>query len=170
VKLSAVADAFVALGSNLGDREAHLRFGLSALAGMPGTTVVATSRVYETEPLGPAQHPYLNAVVQISTRLEPRELLDEMLAAETRAGRQRDPAERYAPRTLDLDLLLYGDELIEEPGLRVPHPRMHERAFVLIPLADVAADRVHPVIRASVAELAAIHRGGTSVVVWPHPL
>jgi 2-amino-4-hydroxy-6-hydroxymethyldihydropteridine diphosphokinase len=166
---SAPAIAYVALGSNLGDREAHLRFGISALGDLPGTTVVAMSRVYETEPLGPAPGAYLNAVAHVSTQLEPRELLDDMLAAEMRAGRERDPAERYAPRTLDLDLLLYGDELIEEPGLTLPHPRMHERAFVLIPLADVAADRVHPAIRATIAELAAPYRRATTVALWPHP-
>lgn len=129
--------AFVALGSNLGDRWGHLR---AALAGLPG--VVGVSGVYETEPVGgPAgQPPYLNAVVELDTALLPGQLLEVGQALEAAAGRVR--AERWGPRTLDVDVLLVGDLVVDEPDLAVPHPRMWERAFVLIPLHDLAPDLV----------------------------
>lgn len=128
--------AFLALGSNLGDREAFLR---EATAGMPD--LVAVSGVYETEPLGSSQ-PYLNAVVELDTSLSPRELLEVCRRLESAAARERDPSERYAPRTLDVDVLLVGDLVVDEPDLEVPHPRMWERPFVLVPLHDLAPDLV----------------------------
>jgi 2-amino-4-hydroxy-6-hydroxymethyldihydropteridine diphosphokinase len=128
--------AFLALGSNLGDREANLR---RAVAGIPD--VVAVSTVYETEPLG-SSLPYLNAVVRLETTLSARDLLEVCRRLEREAGRARDPHDRYAPRTLDVDVLLAGDEVVDEPDLEVPHPRMRERPFVLVPLADVAPDLV----------------------------
>src|SRR5262245_38908880 len=116
--------AYIALGSNLGDRERHLCAALAALRELRGVREVVASRVYETDPVGPGeQRPYLNAVVRVSTALSPRELLDRLLAIERTRGRERS-AERNAPRTLDLDLLLYGEREIDEPGLVVPHPRM----------------------------------------------
>ncbi len=132
--------AFLALGSNLGDRWATLR---AAVAGTPD--VVAVSPVYETEPLGgpPDQPSYLNAVVELDTQLSPRELLELAHRLETAAGRERHPgAERNAPRTLDVDVLLVGDLVVDEPDLVVPHPRMGERRFVLQPLSDLAPDDV----------------------------
>jgi 2-amino-4-hydroxy-6-hydroxymethyldihydropteridine diphosphokinase len=131
-----MARAFLALGSNLGDREANLR---RAVAGIPDLDAV--SPVYETEPLG-SSLPYLNAVVRLETALSARELLELCRRLEQEAGRARDPADRYAPRTLDVDVLLVGDEVVDEPDLEVPHPRMWERPFVLVPLADVAPDLV----------------------------
>lgn len=128
--------ALLALGSNLGDREASLR---RAVAGIPD--VAAVSAVYETEPLG-SSLPYLNAVVALDTDLSPRQLLDVCRRLEQEAGRERDPDDRYAPRTLDVDVLLVGDAVVDEPDLQVPHPRMWERPFVLVPLADVAPDLV----------------------------
>ena len=127
----------MALGSNLGDRRAHLR---AAVAGLPG--VVAVSPVYETEPVGgpSRQPPYLNAVVELDTDLGARELLEVGQALESAAGRVR--AERWGPRTLDIDVLLLGDQAVDEPDLVVPHPRMRERAFVLVPLHDLAPDLV----------------------------
>jgi len=146
--------ACIALGSNLGDREAHLAAAIAALRCEPGVEVVAVSPVYETDPVGPPpQGPYLNAAVRVKTGLAPRELLDCLLRIEVAEGRRRS-RERNAARTLDLDLLLYGDERIDEPGLVVPHPRLHERAFVLEPLCDVAAERVHPVLRDTIEDLA----------------
>jgi 2-amino-4-hydroxy-6-hydroxymethyldihydropteridine diphosphokinase len=140
--------AFVALGSNLGDRSAHLRGGRAALAALPATRLVASSRVYETAPVGPPpQGPYLNAVVQLETRGSARELLARMLAIERAEGRKRDPdEERWGPRTLDLDLLLFSESRIDEDGLQVPHPRLHERPFVLEPLCELAGDQQHPVL------------------------
>ena len=129
--------AFLALGSNLGDRWALLRRGV---AGLPD--VVAVSPVYETDPVGGPddQGAYLNLVVELDTDLSPRELLAAAQRAE--AGAQRVRTERWGPRTLDVDVLLVGDEVVDEPDLVVPHPRMWERAFVLVPLADLAPDLV----------------------------
>ncbi len=132
----------IALGSNLGDREAHLAFGLSALPGF--ITNLRQSRWYDTAPVGVAtdQPRYLNGVVVGETSLGARELLDRLLAIEREAGRIR-PAARAA-RTLDLDLILFGEERIDEDGLTVPHPRFRERLFVLEPLADVAPGWIDP--------------------------
>jgi 2-amino-4-hydroxy-6-hydroxymethyldihydropteridine diphosphokinase len=134
--------AFLALGSNLGDRLATLQGAVDRLDARPSIDVVRSSRVYETEPVGPPQPPYLNAVIEIRTELEPRELLNECLAIEGELGRVR--AERWGPRTIDIDVLTYDEREIDEPDLEIPHPRMHERAFVLIPLTDLTAD---PVLR-----------------------
>ncbi|HWI16932.1 MAG TPA: 2-amino-4-hydroxy-6-hydroxymethyldihydropteridine diphosphokinase [Vicinamibacterales bacterium] len=141
----------IALGSNLGDREANLAFGLSALPGF--ITSLKQSTWHDTEPFGvsPDQPRYLNGVVIGETELTARELLDRLLAIEQEAGRKRPSA--MAPRTLDLDLILYGDKKIEEPGLAVPHPRFRERRFVLEPLAEVAPDWIDPATGRSIREL-----------------
>jgi len=138
--------AYVALGSNLGDRERTLRFAVAAIARLPGTAVTATSSVYATAPVGvdTPQPDYYNAVVGIDTALSPRDLLEALQTIERDAGRMRDPAVRNAARTLDLDILTYGDRTIDEDGLRVPHPRLHERAFVLAPLAEIAPQTLVP--------------------------
>ncbi len=130
---------FIGLGSNLGDRAAHIRQALRELGERGDIRVLACSRLYETEPLGgpPGQPLYLNAVAELATNLTPRELLTRLLEIEERHGRQRTIPN--GPRTLDLDLLLYGDHVINEPDLVVPHPRMWERPFVLQPLAEIRA-------------------------------
>jgi 2-amino-4-hydroxy-6-hydroxymethyldihydropteridine diphosphokinase len=129
--------AFVGIGSNLGDREGNLRQAVELLSAEDGIDVVAVSEIRETDPVGPVeQGPFLNAAIRIKTDLGPRELLERLLAVEQRLGRVR--RERWGPRTIDLDLLLYGDEVVDEPGLTVPHPRLHERRFALEPLADLA--------------------------------
>lgn len=147
--------AYIALGSNLGNRRAHLESALEQLRQTPGVEVLAVSRFWETEPVGgpPAQHPYLNAVCAVATELSPFELHRELLRIEQTHGRQR--GEANAPRTLDLDLLLYGEEIIQSAELIIPHPRMHQRAFVLGPLAELAPTLIHPVLRRSVVELLA---------------
>ena len=123
--------AYVGVGANLGDREATIR---AALAALPG--VVAVSQLRETEPVGAVhQPPFLNGAAALETELSPRELLDALLAVERELGRER--RERWGPRTIDLDLLLYGSETVDEPGLTVPHPRLHERRFALEPLLDL---------------------------------
>jgi 2-amino-4-hydroxy-6-hydroxymethyldihydropteridine diphosphokinase len=133
-----VTRAYIALGSNLGDREATLRGAVEALAAEPGIDVVAVSRFLDTEPVGVVDQPrFLNGAAALETTLSARDLLDVLLAVERRFGRSREGVPAQGPRTLDLDLLLYGDAQIDEPGLRVPHPRLHERAFVLEPLADL---------------------------------
>jgi 2-amino-4-hydroxy-6-hydroxymethyldihydropteridine diphosphokinase len=129
--------AFLGLGSNLGDRWAQLR---EAVAGLPTEEVVAVSPVYETDPVGgpPGQPPYLNLVVELATSRSPRDLLELARRLEQAGGRVR--AERHGPRTLDVDVLLVGDLVVDEPDLVVPHPRMFERRFVLAPLADLAPE------------------------------
>jgi len=132
-----VSIAYLGLGSNLGDRLAHLQFALDGLAARAGM-VVAVSAVYETQPMGgPAQPDYLNAVVALDTALDARGLLELAQGLEVEAGRDRD-GERWGPRPLDIDILMVGDERVAEDDLIVPHPRLHQRGFVLAPLADVA--------------------------------
>lgn len=132
--------AFLGLGSNLGDRAGTIRRALREIGRLPGTRLDAVSSLYETLPVGPPQPPYVNAVARVTTRLDPRELLAACLDVEARFGRVR--AERWGPRTLDIDLLLFGEREIDEPGLAVPHPRMTGRAFVLVPLAELDPERL----------------------------
>jgi 2-amino-4-hydroxy-6-hydroxymethyldihydropteridine diphosphokinase len=120
---------------------------------LPKTHLLRLSPVYETDPVGPPQPPYLNMVAELETELSPKGLLAEMLRVEKALGRER--RERWGPRTLDLDLLLYGDLVLEEAGLSVPHPRLHERAFVLVPLLDLLPEGRHPLLGQSFAELLA---------------
>ena len=132
-------EAFLGLGGNLGDRAATLAAAIDDLRAAAGVRVTRVSSLYETPPWGPVpQGAYLNACVAIETTLSARALLDLCLAIEKRHGRER--LVRWGPRTLDIDLLLYGAAQIDEPGLIVPHPRMAERAFVLVPLAEIAPD------------------------------
>jgi 2-amino-4-hydroxy-6-hydroxymethyldihydropteridine diphosphokinase len=139
-----VTRAYVGLGANLGARDRTLAAAVDALAAEDGVEVVAVSALRETEPVGVGEQPrFLNGAVALETTLAPRELLDLLLAIEQRFGRVRVAGE-HGPRTLDLDLLVYGDEEIDEPGLAVPHPRLHERRFVLEPLADLAPGLVVP--------------------------
>jgi len=144
--------AYIGLGSNLGEREQTIRSALKALAEREGIEVTAVSRLIETAPVGgPPQGDYLNGVAEITTTLGPQRLLQVLLEIEDEFGRAR--GERWGPRTLDLDLLLYGDAVVETQDLQVPHPRMHERLFVLEPLCDIAPAAIHPVLRATAAEL-----------------
>jgi 2-amino-4-hydroxy-6-hydroxymethyldihydropteridine diphosphokinase len=136
--------AFVGLGSNLGDREANLRSALDALAAEPGIAVVSVSSFRDTDPVGLEEQPrFINAAAALETELEPRALLERLLAVERRLGRTRE-GPRFGPRTIDLDLLVYGDERIAERGLEVPHPRLHERRFALEPLAELDPGLVVP--------------------------
>jgi 2-amino-4-hydroxy-6-hydroxymethyldihydropteridine diphosphokinase len=135
--------AYLGLGSNLGDRLENLRRAVTMLAEGPRTSVVRSSRVYETEPVGgPHQPPYLNAVVEVATELEPRDLLDACARIEDELGRVRTV--RWGPRPIDVDILTYDRRTIDRPDLVVPHPRMHERGFVLVPLAELDEDPMLP--------------------------
>jgi 2-amino-4-hydroxy-6-hydroxymethyldihydropteridine diphosphokinase len=139
-----VPRAFVGLGANLGDRDAALRRAVELLGEHDGVDVVAVSAVRETEPVGVLDQPrFLNAACVVDTTLVPRALLDVLLEVERALGRVRG-AERYGPRTIDLDLLVYGGEVVDEPGLVVPHPRLHERRFALEPLLDLDPGLVVP--------------------------
>ena len=139
-----VTRAYVGLGSNLGDRAAMLSAALEQLAAEPEISLVAVSGFRETDPVGITDQPrFLNAAAAVDTELPARELLDRLLAVEGRLGRTRT-GPRFGPRTIDLDLLLYGDAVIVEQGLQVPHPRLHERLFALEPLAELDAAMVVP--------------------------
>jgi 2-amino-4-hydroxy-6-hydroxymethyldihydropteridine diphosphokinase len=136
--------AYVGLGANLGDREGALRAALAALDAMEGIEVVAVSTFRETDPVDYLDQPrFLNAAAALDTTLAPRALLDALLEVERSLGRTRE-GPRFGPRTIDLDLLLYGDESFDEPGLTVPHPRLHVRAFALEPLAELDPGLVVP--------------------------
>ena len=152
-----MARAYVGLGSNLGDRHASLDAALAALAAAPGVAVAGVSSFRETEPVGYLdQPPFLNAAAALDTALPARALLDLLLRVERDLGRVRE-GPRYGPRTIDLDLLLYGEEVVAEPGLVVPHPRLHERAFVLEPLAELDPALLVPGIGTVQALLAGLH-------------
>ncbi len=140
----------LSLGSNLGDRPANLRSAIAALA--PAVRVTRESPVYETAPWGFEDQPsFLNMVVEGETDLPPLELLKFLKTLETELG--RTPTFRYGPRLIDLDILFYDDLILETPELTIPHPKLHERAFVLVPLADVAPEFVHPFIQQNIAYL-----------------
>lgn len=164
--MTAAERVFVSLGSNLGDREAHFALALRRLAALPDTAVEALSPVFETDPVGPPpQGPFLNAVAELRTGLDPRALLESLLDIEREAGRTRE-ATRWLARPLDLDLLLYGERVIDESGLTVPHPRLDERPFVLEPLMSLAPRLVHPLHGTRVDELAARVRDPHAVRRW----
>lgn len=149
------AQAFIAVGANLGDREGTIRAALSALDVTPGIRVVRVSPLLENPAVGGPEGapPFLNGAAELATTLSPHDLLARLLEIERTLGRQR--RQKWAPRTIDLDLLLYGEQVVNTPDLKVPHPLMHERDFVLTPLAAIAPDVVHPVLHVSVSELAA---------------
>lgn len=152
--------AYIGLGSNLEEPRAQLRRALEALGRLERSELLRSSPFYRSAPMGPADQPdYLNAVAALRTELPPLELLDRLQAIETEQGRRRG-AQRWGPRTLDLDLLLYGQERIDSPRLSVPHPGLTERSFVLVPLLDIAPDLVLPDGRALAALAAACPRDG----------
>ena len=145
---------YIGLGSNLGDREGNLRDALELMNAEPSITVRRVSSFIDTQPVGgPPQGSYLNAVAEVETALEPRELLDALQRIERSLGRVRTV--RWGPRTIDLDIVLLGDAVVDEPGLEIPHPRMHEREFVLRPLCELAPGALHPRLRKTAAELLA---------------
>ena len=146
---------FIGIGANLGDRAANIELARRALSQLPQTRLVRFSKVYETEPVGPMpQEKYLNAAAEIETQLDPHELLNQLQAIEASAGRT-PVGERikWGPRPLDLDILLYDQRVISSDKLAVPHPLMHERWFVLKPLAEIAPEATHPTLEMTVAQL-----------------
>jgi 2-amino-4-hydroxy-6-hydroxymethyldihydropteridine diphosphokinase len=149
--------AYIGLGANVGETAETLRRALEMLAKREGITVWRISQFVKTAPVGGPddQPPYLNAAAELHTTLTPEELLAVLHEIEAALGRNRNNELRWGPRTCDLDILLYGNEDIDQPDLRIPHPRMHERKFVLEPLAQIAPDAVHPTREKSVAQLLA---------------
>lgn len=152
--------AYLSLGSNLGNRVKNLSDVLQRLA-MAGT-VQAVSSLYETEPVDVTDQPwFVNCVVALETDLPPRDLLKTLLGIEHAMGRQRTRAK--GPRTIDIDILMYGESVVDEPGLQIPHPAMHQRRFVLEPMVEVAPDVVHPLFKKTMRELLAALPAGQSV-------
>lgn len=148
------ASVYLSLGSNLGDRADHLRRALEAVAALPDTRLAAQSSVHETAPWGVADQPsFLNLAAEIETAFGPLELLNAVKALEVRLGRTQGP--QWGPRVIDIDLVLWQDTVMETDALTLPHPRFRERAFVLLPLREIAPDAVDPVTGRTVAELAA---------------
>jgi len=148
-----MVDIFIGLGSNLGDREANIKAAIDLLNKNTAIDVEKVSSFIETIPEGgpEKQPPYLNGVAGLNTMLPAGSLLNEMLAIEKKLGRKRTVP--WGPRTMDLDLLLYGQQIIDEVNVKVPHPRMHKRLFVLQPLAEIAPDIVHPILKKTIKEL-----------------
>ena len=159
--------AYIAIGGNLGDRRTYLEAGIKEAAALPNTRLAAVSCAYETRPLGPVAQPdFLNAVFAIETSLAPEALLAALLAAEKKYQRQRRI--HWGPRTLDLDLLLYGERVVESASLTLPHPRMNERSFVLVPLCEIAPDLLHPITGLPfAAHLAALPDAGNASPIGP---
>jgi 2-amino-4-hydroxy-6-hydroxymethyldihydropteridine diphosphokinase len=164
-------DAYIAIGANLGDRLQSMRHALAALRKIQGVEVRAASSVYDTAPVGPPDQPrYLNAAVAVRTTLGPRQLLDALLAVERDLGRERGTT-RWTARTIDLDLILHGECRVDDGDLRVPHPRFRERAFVLLPLAEIApfardpetGERVESLLRACPGRSDAVRIGPLEV-------
>jgi 2-amino-4-hydroxy-6-hydroxymethyldihydropteridine diphosphokinase len=152
---------FISLGSNLGDRVLNCRKAIERLKGAEGVTLVRESSFYETEPWGSVvQGSFINCAVEITTTHKPQDLLDLLKRIELDIG--RTPSPRQGPRQIDLDIIFYGDTVVGEKGLTIPHPRLHQRAFVLVPLAEIAPGFIHPVLEKSVSELAMGVKGGVT--------
>jgi 2-amino-4-hydroxy-6-hydroxymethyldihydropteridine diphosphokinase len=156
----AAATCFIGIGSNLGDRRSLCLEALRRLEKLPSIRIIAVSSLYETEPVGEGySSPFLNGAAELSTTLSPREFLTAVLSIEGDLGRDRsregsrEGSKVGRDRTIDIDLLLFGDLVLHEPGLTIPHPRLHERRFVLEPLADIAPDVIHPVFKEKVSDL-----------------
>ncbi len=163
---------YVAVGANLGDREATFAAVIRALEAEPDLLLLAASPVYESDPVGPGeQSAYLNAALRLRSWLAPVELLERLQRIEVSLGRDRSAeAVRWGPRPIDLDLLFFGERCIDLPELIVPHPRAHERLFVMAPMAELDPELSHPILGRTMAAIARARRGQESVRPWPRPM
>jgi 2-amino-4-hydroxy-6-hydroxymethyldihydropteridine diphosphokinase len=144
---------YIGLGSNLGDRKANIREAEERLAALPATRIVKASSLYESEPLGNAKTWFVNSVLEIETEFEPDELLKRTKAIETAMGRKRVKGKRWGSRIIDLDILLFDSQTIGKRTLKIPHPEMHKRRFVLLPLSELAPHVTHPQLGTTISEL-----------------
>jgi len=150
---SVESSVYIALGSNLGDRELNLLRGVAEIGKLPGSKVTALSGFYDTQPVGPVvQENFLNAVLRLETSLTPQQLLTELQRIESEIFKRKRTVE-WGPRVIDLDIIFYGDSIVAEANLDIPHPHLHERRFVLAPLAEIAPGFIHPRLGRSVAEI-----------------
>jgi 2-amino-4-hydroxy-6-hydroxymethyldihydropteridine diphosphokinase len=154
--------AFIGLGTNLGDRAANYRQAIQRIGHLPESRIVSHSSIYETEPVGDIEGVFLNGVIELETEMAADLLMRRLLAIERAMGRKRSPGRKpadahrkYRPRIIDLDLLFFDREIIQTPALTVPHPRLHERRFVLAPMAELAPALIHPALNVSISELLA---------------
>lgn len=159
--------AYIGIGSNLGDRKANALEAVDRVAKLPGTKIVRASSLYESEPLGNAKTWFVNSVIEVETELSPEELLKKLKAIETAMGRKRVKGKRWGSRIIDLDILLCGREVVEKRTLKIPHPEMHKRRFVLLPLAELAPHVVHPHLGQSVSALLATLKDEKRVTLLP---
>jgi 2-amino-4-hydroxy-6-hydroxymethyldihydropteridine diphosphokinase len=144
--------AYIGIGSNLGEKVENCRRAIEAIGSDARNRVVGCSRLFRTEPVGKKdQEWFINGVAAVETTMSPRELLEFLLSIEKEMGRAR--IERWGPRIIDLDILFYGDRVLNEEGLQIPHPRLHERRFVMVPLKDIAPDLVHPIFQRTVSQI-----------------
>jgi 2-amino-4-hydroxy-6-hydroxymethyldihydropteridine diphosphokinase len=150
-----MSTVYICLGSNLGDRVGYIQQAHKLLNDTEGISVIDSSSLYETEPYGyKEQEWFVNAIIQIETNLSPQKLLEECQRIEKQLGRKRHPeAPMWGPRTIDLDILLYDNMIFAEPDLQIPHPRLHKRAYALVPLLEIASDLVHPILGKTMEEI-----------------
>ncbi len=158
--------AFVGIGSNLGDRASMIDQAIRALDRSPAIAVVQCSSLWETDPVGPPQPKYLNGAVELATTLNPHALLDALLEIERSLGRSRTENERNAPRTIDLDILLFGERVVSEFHLEIPHPRLALRPFALVPLIEIDASLIYPQGGDLLLSLLSVAGGNDGVVMW----
>ena len=157
----------IGIGSNLGDRRANTAEAIERVAQLPGTRVVRASSLYESEPLGDAKTWFVNSVIEIESELAPDALLKQLLAIEEAMGRKRVKGKRWGSRIIDLDILLFDQDVIDKRHLKIPHPEMHKRRFVLLPLAELAPQVIHPQLGQSISTLLATVKDAKRVVLLP---
>lgn len=159
---------FIGIGSNLGNRRAHYQKALEHIAALPKTRIVKRSSLYESEPIGDAKNWYVNGAIEIETDFPPEQLLRRLQGIEQAMGRKKTPqTKKWASRKIDLDLLLFDNQIVESPNLKVPHPELHNRRFVLLPLSELAPHVSHPRLGVRIAELLAALKDKKRVLLLP---